>query len=431
MMKKQILALMSIFLLFGCGNTEIKVSNQKIYNELDQLAETQDYFRLKKNFDLNKHQLSDAHSLYFDAIIKKVFNQPEASNMAIEKILSTKDLSLNDTLLNKLYLAKLGNHINLYEYAQAAKTSELIQENYLHLNDSTDVEMLQNEINIWSALKNVPKQQIVRNNDCTFPIYKDKVGLFNVDVKIGDSTKPFLFDTGANFSAVTRSIAEQLGLTLIEANFYVTAATGALVKSDLAIAEELLLGEIICKNVVFLVFDDKDFSFPRFDYYPNGAIGFPVIQALDEMRINKENQIFVPKDPVEYTYNNFALDGLMPIIACEYDGDTLSFHFDTGATHTSLYPRFYKDYQSEIENDYEKISFKTGSGGGDYEFDGYDITDLYLKVADSEAILGSVNLHTQDIGGIESNFYGNFGQDYIKQFDEMILSFKYSSVLFR
>lgn len=115
----------------------------------------------------------------------------------------------------------------------------------------------------------------------------------------------------------------------------------------------------------------------KIEYYPNGAIGFPIIAALDELRITKDNQIFVPQHPVEYTFNNFALDGLMPILACEYEGDTLSFHFDTGATNTSLFPRFYKDYQSEIENTYKEQSFKSGSGGGQYQFDGYKITDLH------------------------------------------------------
>ena len=111
------------------------------------------------------------------------------------------------------------NHINLYEYAEAAATS-VIQNYFQSLTDSADLEMLQNEIKIWRALSDTPKQQIIKNSD-TFPMYRDKVGLFNVDLKIGDSTKNFLFDTGANFSAIKRSLVKQLGLTLIEADFYV------------------------------------------------------------------------------------------------------------------------------------------------------------------------------------------------------------------
>lgn len=430
-MKKLLIAIVSIFLLFGCGNPETKVSNQDVLNELGHQVETQDYFKLKRNYEAKSDQLSDTHTLYFGAIISSVFNKAEIANFTIQKLLANDNVKLNDTLLNRLYRAKLENHINLYEYGEAASTSIYIQKHFQSLTDSIDLEMLQNEIKIWEALADSPKQQIIKNSDCTFLVYRDKVGLFNVDVKIGDSTKNLLFDTGANFSVIKRSLVEQLGLTLIEADFYITAATGARVKSDIAVIDELKMGDIICKNVVCLVLNDEDFSFPQTEYYPNGIIGFPVIEAMDEIRISKDNQIFIPQNPVEYTFNNFALDGLMPILACEYEGDTLSFNFDTGATKTSLYPRFYNDYQSEIEKNNEKKSFKAGSAGGEHHFEGYEITDLNLKVADSEAILEKVSLHIDNIGGKESNFHGNFGQDYIKQFDEMIISFKHTSVLFR
>lgn len=430
-MKTYIIPLFMLLLTVSCNQIIKKQSDPQLLKQLKTLSEEQNYFKLKHTFETKKTGLSESHVLYFDAIIKKVFNQPAESNITIERILNNNDLSLDDTLINKLYGAKLGNHINLYEYAEAASTSELIQKNYLSLNDSSNIKMLQNEIKIWNAIKDVPKQQIIKNSDCSIPMFRDKVGLFNVDVKMGDSTVPFLFDTGANFSAIKRSLVGKLGLTLIESDFYVTAATGLKVKSDIAIADELILGEIICRNVVFLVLNDEDLSFPQVDYYPNGAVGFPVIEAFDEIRINKENQIFIPQTPVKYSFDNFALDGLMPILACNYQDDTLSFHFDTGASKTSLFPRFYKDYKSEIENKYEKHNFKASSGGGMVEFTGYEVIDLPLKVADSEAILKSVNLHIKDLGGEESNFHGNFGQDYIKQFDEMILSFKHSSVLFR
>jgi len=364
-------------------------------------------------------------------MISNVFNQAEKSNQAIKELLENHSNVLSDTMLNELFGIKLLNHLNLYEYAKAAESSEYIQENYSALNDSSDLENLQNELKIWSALKDVPKQEIIKNGDASIPMYKDKVGLFNVDVTFGDSTKNLLFDTGANFSVVVRSLATELGMEIIDADFYVTAATGLKVKSDIAIADELEMGGIVFKNVFFLVLDDKDLSFPQIDYYINGAVGFPVIEAMDEIRISKENQIFVPQNPLEYSFNNFALNGLMPIIAAQYNGDTLRFHFDTGATTTSLYPQFYEEYKTKIENTYEKETFTAGSGGGIVEFEGYVMNNFNLKIAESTAKIDSVRLHIENIGGKESNFHGNFGQDYIKQFDEMIISFKHASVLFR
>lgn len=417
--------------MFGCGVSTSKLSNQQVLNKLEHLIEIENFFELKSTYNNNVDKLSETDALYYGGIISNVFNRAEKSNDDINNLLSNYVNSLTDTMLNKLYHTKLLNHINLYEYGKAADASEFIQTNFLALNYSSDIESLQNEIKIWKALENVPKQEIIKTGDASIPMVKDKVGLFNVDVTFGENTKNLLFDTGANFSVLVRSLANEFGLKIIKADFYVTAATGVKVKSDITIAPELTIGGIIFKNVFFLVIDDKDLSFPRIEYYINGAIGFPVIEAMDEIRVSKDNQIFVPQNPVEYSFNNFALNGLMPVIAAEYGSDTLRFHFDTGATTTTLYPQFYKDYNTGIESNYKKETFTAGSGGGMMEFEGYVINDFNLKIADSEAKLDSVRLHIENIGGEESNFHGNFGQDYIKQFDEMIISFKYSSVLFR
>lgn len=428
---KRILSILIIATgLFGCGKSDSKVSDQQVLNKLDHLIEVSDYFKLKETYGHNLNQLSETDKLYYGALIYNVFNQATKSNQTIGELLEKHCATLSDSMRNELYKTKLLNHVNLYEYAEAAKASEFIQNNFAALNDSSKLENLQNEIKIWRALSDVPKQEIVKTDDAIIPMTRDKVGLFNIDVSFGDSTKNLLFDTGANFSVMVLSLAKKLNLEITEADFYVTAATGLRVKSDIAIAPELSIGGIIFKNVFFLVLDDKDLSFPQIDYYINGAIGFPVIEAMDEIRVSKDNQIFVPKEPVEYSYNNFALDGLMPIIAAEYEGDTLRFNFDTGASTTSLYSQFYKDYKNQIESTYEKEKFTAGSGGGILEFEGFVIDHLNLKVADSEASIDSVRLHIKNIGGEENNFYGNFGQDYIKQFDEMIISFKYASVTF-
>lgn len=428
---KKLLLFSALLFLYSCGSLTSKRSNQQVVKNLDQQIEDSDFFKLKETYNSNINHLSETDSLYYSAIINNVFNQPEKSNQAIIELLEKHINVLGDSMLNKLYRTKLLNHINLYEYGEAANTSQFIQTNYLALNDSSEVESLQNEIKIWSVLKDVPKQEIVKVGDAVIPMHKDKVGLFNIHVSFGDSTKNLIFDTGANFSVLLKSVAIELGFKIIEADFYVTAATGLKVKSDIAIADKITIGGIVFKNVFFLVLDDKDLSFPQIDYYINGIIGFPVIEAMDEIRVSKDNQIFVPYNPIEYSFNNFALNGLMPIIATEYKGETLRFHFDTGATTTSLYPQFYKDFQREVEHNYERETFTVGSGGGIHEFEGYVINDFNLKIADVEASIDSVRLHIENIGGEESNFHGNFGQDYIKQFDEMIISFKHASVLFR
>ncbi len=52
-----------------------------------------------------------------------------------------------------------------------------------------------------------------------------------------------------------------------------------------------------------------------------------------------------------------------------------------------------------------------------------------LKIADTQAKLNDLQLHIEKIDNEGVELFGNLGQDYIIQFDKMILSFKYSSIV--
>ncbi|WP_083702193.1 retropepsin-like aspartic protease [Mangrovimonas sp. DI 80] len=426
------LMLSIIAITLSCAQSTKKlIDDTKLTQELDSLIEVQDFFKLKKQYRSQKNNLSKENSLYYEAIILNRFNDLEASNSKIAKLLNMETLHLNDTMFNTLYNTRLLNHVNLYQYKEAAEASEHILKNYRLVNDSSKIENLENEWKIWTSLSSIPPQEIIKNEDATIPMTKDKVGLFNIDASINNKTYNYIFDTGANISVIKRSLVEELGLTYIESDFYVTAFTGEKVDSDLAIAKELSIGNLTFKNVVFLVLNDEDISFPQIEYFINGIIGFPVIEAMEEVRISKDNTISTPKTPIDYKQNNFALDGLTPIIAIEYQNDTLSFGFDTGAKSTSLYAPFFRKYKKEIEQRYTSQTFTSGSAGGIIEFEGYIMDSIPLTIGNSKTSLSSIQLHKNDIEADADHFYGNLGQDFIKQFDEMIISFKYSSVIFK
>jgi predicted aspartyl protease len=433
-MKKLILCLIAYILIAGCGDFS-KSNNSspaETLTELEKLYESKDFFKLKQIYGLKKHQLSEQHALYYQSIIANTFNNSGESNKSIDKLLAAGDLSTFSGLMMKtLYERKLQNHINLSEYGQASQANKFIQENYAVLTDTAEMEDLQNTHKIWEALKDTPKQEMAKNEDFTIPLVKDKVGLMNIDVSFQDTAMNFVFDTGANFSVIQKSVAVKLGMKIIETDFMVSTSTGSKVKSNLAIAENMAIGGMVFKNVVFLVFNDGDLSFPQIGYHITGIIGFPVIRAMEEIHITGDNQLFVPKNATAFSFNNLAIDGLMPIVACVYQGDTLRFHFDTGATGTSLFPLFFRQYEKEITDKYDKETFKAGGAGGVGTFNGFVIDKLDLEIAGSVATLDSVMLHTENLGDEENYFHGNLGQDFIKQFQEMVISFKHSSILFK
>jgi len=151
---------------------------------------------------------------------------------------------------------------------------------------------------------------------------------------------------------------------------------------------------------------------------------------MDEIHIDKDNQLFIPQEAEPYSYNNLALDGLMPVVAVGYRGDTLNFHLDRGAPNTSLFASLFRKYRDDIEANNEKTVFKSGGAGGVVEFEGYTLDHLRLEIGETTARLDSVQVHIKDIGDEENHFHGNLGQDYIRQFEEMIISFKHASLIF-
>ena len=96
-----------------------------------------------------------------------------------------------------------------------------------------------------------------------------------------------------------------------------------------------------------------------------------------------------------------------------------------------LWTPFYRKYKEAIEKSEVSQTFTSASAGGVVEFEGFLLDSIPLSVGRSRAVLNNLQLHKNAIKSDVSNFYGNLGQDFIKQFDEMIISFKYSSVVFK
>ena len=64
------------------------------------------------------------------------------------------------------------------------------------------------------------------------------------------------------------------------------------------------------------------------------------------------------------------------------------------------------------------------------KFDGYNISGVKLSIAGSATELNNLNVHIDDNRIKEDYIHGNLGQDFIKQFGKMIISFEHSSILF-
>jgi len=389
----------------------------------------EEYFKLRTVYLLHEDDLPDEERLYWGALVDNAFYNHTRSNERIAKLFRIES-DLNKEERCNLYRAKYMNHYNLYEYAPAFRACSLLIADYSNVLDSMVYRNLINEQKSLHELKVIPAQKIHKQSDTWIRMRKDKMGLLNIPVEIGNEVSDFLFDTGSSFSFIKRSIAERAGMKIMDVDFEVEGATGSSVICDLAVADELFLGDIRVDNAVFWVMDDSDVTLPEYDYSVNGAVAFPILKSLEEIHIIFNDSIFIPAHPQHYTYENLAIDGLDPVLAVVMDNDTIPFYFDTGSAFSSLYRPYYSKNHERIDSTYEQHSFNIGSLGGVKEFTCYIIDSLDLEIAGKEGMVEDVETHTDYLYKEHEKVYGNLGQDFIMQFKKMVINTRYPSVFF-
>jgi hypothetical protein len=398
--------------------------------QLKEHYESEDYFKLKDTFEKSEGLLSKKYRLYFKSLSENAFYRHANSNATIGLLLKKYGEKLSDEELKNVHKTRYMNHYNLFEYDNALASNSILINSYSHLVDTPAYEHLLNEQKILQALTETPVQEVIKPSDCGVKLITDKMKLVNIPVAIEDTVLNMLFDTGSSFSFIRRGIAEKLEIEILKVDFEVEGITGNTVVCDLALVEELFLGSIVVKNSVFWVFDDKDLTLPEYDYSVNGAIAFPILKSLGEFHVIQNDSVFIPVQESEYSYQNLAIDDLDPIISVIVDNDTLPWYFDTGAAFSSFYKPYYERYSEIIDSSCEKHTYMVGGLGGSKEFTSYIIDSINLTVAETTAPLLGTEVHTASLYKDPEKVYGNLGQDFIFQFDKMVISTTSASIFF-
>lgn len=414
-----------IILLISILSNSCSREDIKIFNEIYSLTQQKDFFRAKEIYENNKNAISKKNKLFIQAILDNAFNKIERSELTIEHLINSG--SLEDSLMFRLYEIQYDNSVKLYNYKTAKNTIKTILDSYNSFLNETERDNYYNSLKIWSALENTPSQKINLREYTYIQMEKDKAGLNTLKIRSNRDSLDFIFDTGANISTTTLSIAKRLNMEIIPMDLKVGTITGKKVLGQIAICDSMTLGNIDLFNVIFLVLEDEALSFPEHDYQIFGILGHPVIDALKEIWITRNGEFIVPLDETHFVTNsNMAMDGLTPLINL----NNKHFTFDTGADETLLYQRYYNENRGVIDSIYKPQSISFGGAGGKKTFKGY-VINYTINLSDEKQItLENIHLLKDKIKDSES-VYGNVGQDLIQQFDTMILNFNKMQILFK
>ena len=386
------------------------------------LARRREYFRLR-DLVSSSGAATEPAWLYAQAVVERAFNRPAASNAAIDTALRRGDLP--DSAVARLRKMKVENDLRLQHYRSGLAAADTLLDMSRYLPKAA-IHDLRNTRKILAVLVDVPPQRLVRRGPTRVRIDHGRI-----PVRIGDSARTYVFDTGANLSALMRSEATALGLHIRPAGIEVGTATDVKVTTDLAVAPVLRIGGLEFHDVVFLVVDDAQLTFG--DFRIPGIIGFPVIEQMGEVHVHTSGLLTVPVEQTAQREANFALDGHTALTLVTVRGERMVCRLDTGANKTQLYEPFYRRFQRDLGDGAQADTFALGGAGGVRHLPGFRLPVLEMAVGDTTLTLQDVALLTQPLvtDSDDNYLFCNVGQDVLQAFSEYTLDFRNMAFLLR
>jgi predicted aspartyl protease len=221
-------------------------------------------------------------------------------------------------------------------------------------------------------------------------IKRDLAGLRRADITIGGVATDAILDTGANFSTINTTMANRMGLLMLDAEVSVGSSSRDAVPSRLGIAERLTIGGAEFANVVFIVLPDADLSFANGAYTIEAILGMPVFFEMKRIAFatvdGKENFLFGDRAPaIRGSDRNILYNGNSPLIdltvSVKGAPRRLSLLLDSGAQQTSFSARVPAEHPSLLEGAATVTSQRGGAGG-------VVVSDKTRRIASLDATVG-------------------------------------------
>lgn len=165
----------------------------------------------------------------------------------------------------------------------------------------------------------------------------DPVGLPRIDVVINGQGQDAIFDTGANLSVLSAEAAQRLGVRLLEGTTPIGNSVQSTVQARIGIADRVEIAGTVLRDVVFLVIDDSQLTFPlpTGRYEIDAIIGLPVMRALGRMRV-EPNRFTVLPAAADAGPSNMRASSSSLYVDASIDGQDVPLFLDTGANRTTL-----------------------------------------------------------------------------------------------
>jgi predicted aspartyl protease len=324
-------------------------------------------------------------------------------------------------LVEDAYTVMADNFAKLGEYRRAAKTYREILSRFKTTLSAAEARDYVNSAALYEALGVVPRQTVTFGPNLQLSAPNPGIG-WKFLVEANNHKEELGVDSGANISLLSRSVAENLGVQMLNRSISMGSITSINVKVALGFLPMMKIGDVTVRNVVFIVMEDRDLTFPD-GFVLKGVIGFPVLAGLRRITLSGDGAVSVSRTSVRRDETDMCVDGKNILFRGEHAKRNMTFMLDTGAERSILYVLFLHAFEAEITGMYSLQTEKFTGVGGSEEVPAYVLKNFDLSVAGHRARLSEIRLMTKALTDNGKYFYGNIGQDLIKRYKHVTLDF--------
>jgi hypothetical protein len=397
--------------------------SDRVASDLALLVQEKRYIEFERQLEGASAQgLSASDRALFEGILANRRNQVAKSIRLLEPLAHT--LAEGPIDRAELGLCTLGDdYAKRFRYRDAADDYTLLSRVPGYIEDDTGCQAaLEGER--WGLLRQSPAQSTTITGPFTLKENRTPAGLLEVPVQAPHFSDHWILDTGANLSAVTRTVAAQLGLTLSAATSTAQGSGGILVRIHTAVVPEIQISRATIRNLPVLVFEDNDLSFPQVSYQIHGSIGLPVLQSLGRITFHSDGRFAVHRASLRQKARpaNLYLEGFTVLIETEIGGKQHLLTLDTGATGTFLSKQYYEEHKTEFDAEEPRELEMIGAGGSTI-IRCYVLHDATFNIGGRGVELHDVYVLTE-LTGLPTEFGGNLGESAVGLLSSYTLDFR-------
>ncbi|MGV3617528.1 MAG: aspartyl protease family protein [Fimbriimonas sp.] len=385
--------------------------------DLARLEADHRYFELRAA--LEKRKGKDLETLFFRGLTRTRFGEYSGAQKDLNEFLQG---TADDKRAAMAYQALADIHVRHSRYRDAVTALDTALGRHAAGMDAEQRKDAENFRLLWRSVADIPAQTVEVARDISVPM-KKTIGL-RIPVTVAGKTVEFIFDTGANISCLSRTMADGLGARVRPEVIQVDAISGKTVPARMAEIPEMRLGDVTVRHALALVFEDADVTIPGTTFRLDAILGFPVVAGLRQFSITRAGTLEIPVRPGRRRGTDMCLEGLTPLVQAMAFGKVGTYSFDTGADRTDLWPPFFQDHEAEIRAKGTESKERVTGVGGTREVSGWRLPAVTLTVADREVKLTGPKILSEAVIERSQYTHGNLGQDLVRQFERVTLDFE-------